>query len=70
MKTLVIGCNHKSAPVEVREKISFTEEAAGRALRELRGRYPDCEAVLLSTCNRIEFYLARPPDNHPRMDEA
>lgn len=70
MRTLVIGCNHRSAPVEVREKISFTEEAAGRALRELRAQHPKCEAVLVSTCNRIEFYLARPITGHPRIDEV
>lgn len=69
-RTLVIGCNHRSAPVEVREKISFTEAGVGIALRRLRELYPSCEAVLISTCNRIELYLARPASDHPRIDEV
>lgn len=69
-RTLVIGCNHRSAPVEVREKISFGDEDAGRALRDLKTRYPECEAVLISTCNRMELYLASPLGGRPRPDEA
>jgi glutamyl-tRNA reductase len=70
MRTLVIGCNHRSAPVEVREKIAFSDQTAVRALSELRQRFPEAEAVLLSTCNRIELYLARPVSGHPRIDEV
>ena len=69
-RTLVIGCNHRSASVEVRERISFNDEVAARALRELRTRYPACEAVLLSTCNRMELYLASPPGGPPGVTEA
>lgn len=67
---LVIGCNHRSAPVEVRERISFAEEAAGRALRELRVRFSDCEAVIVSTCNRMEVYVAPGPSGRPGSDEV
>jgi len=67
---LVIGCNHRSAPVEVRERISFAEDAAGRALGELRGRYADCEAVIVSTCNRMEVYVAPGLAGHPGADEV
>jgi len=40
MKIVVLGLNHKTASVEIREKLAFDAEAAGRALRELKGRFP------------------------------
>jgi glutamyl-tRNA reductase len=59
MMLTVIGCSFRNAPVEVREHLAFDADALGRALDELNGRY-GCEAVVLSTCNRVELYLARP----------
>lgn len=58
MKIVVLGLNHKTASVEVREKLAFDAEAASRALCELKGRFPQAEFVLLSTCNRVELYCA------------
>jgi glutamyl-tRNA reductase len=56
---ITIGCDFRSAPVEIRERLAFDHEKCDRALDELVARF-DCEAVLLSTCNRVELYLARP----------
>jgi len=70
MRTIVIGCNHRTAPVSVRERLAFDEQACFEALRSLRRRYAQCEAVLLSTCNRTELYLARPVHGQPRLAEA
>jgi len=70
MRTLVIGCNHRTAPLEVRERLAFDRASAAEALRALRVRFPCCEGVLLSTCNRTELYAARPVHGHPRIDEA
>ncbi len=70
MRTLVIGCNHRSAPVEMRERIAFDEQTVPRALHGLRARFPESESVLISTCNRMELYIARPAQGHPRIDEA
>jgi glutamyl-tRNA reductase len=56
MKLQMIGCSHHDAAVEFREKISFTTEQVGEALNAFRQRYPSCEVVLLSTCNRVELY--------------
>jgi len=56
--------------VEVRERIAFDEPAVRRALRELGLRFPCCEVVLISTCNRMEFYFARPVHGHPRLHEV
>lgn len=58
MYILMIGLNHKSAPVEVREQLAFNSESACQALKKLKAQYPGCEFVLLSTCNRVELYIA------------
>jgi glutamyl-tRNA reductase len=59
MNLRAIGCNFQTAPVEVREKLAFDKPKLDRALGELNARY-GAEAVILSTCNRVELYLARP----------
>lgn len=58
MKLLMVGCSHHNASVEVRERLAFGPEQARQALAQLRETYPDSEAVLLSTCNRVELYVA------------
>jgi len=62
----MIGCDFRSAPVELREKLAFDDAKLDRALDELVSRY-DCEAVILSTCNRVELYIAR-ADLAPALD--
>jgi glutamyl-tRNA reductase len=69
MRPIVAGCNHKTAPLELREKLTLDEAAARQAIDELREAFPGCEAVVLSTCNRIEFYVARPTHGRPRRDD-
>ncbi|MFM7110852.1 MAG: glutamyl-tRNA reductase [Planctomycetota bacterium] len=61
MRLLATSCHFRSAPVEIREKIGFSQEQLPSALDGI-GRAFDCEAVILSTCNRVEVYLARPDD--------
>ncbi len=56
----LIGCNHRTAPVELRERIAFTPEQALRAADELRLSGALEEAVVLSTCNRSELYGVAP----------
>jgi glutamyl-tRNA reductase len=58
MKLQMVGCSHHTAPVEVRERLAFSREQAAEALTRFRSRYPQAEAVLLSTCNRVELYFA------------
>jgi glutamyl-tRNA reductase len=55
MKFIAYGMNHTTAPVEVREKYALSPEAVSGILRALKSQAP--EAVFLSTCNRVEFYL-------------
>ena len=56
MQLIVLGLNHKTAPVEVREGFNFSADRIARILRRLRNYDNLDEAVLLSTCNRTEFY--------------
>ena len=55
----VIGLNHKTAPVDVRERLSLPDEAVRDLLARSRERGID-EIVFLSTCNRVELYFAAP----------
>lgn len=52
----VVGINHHSAPLEVREKLAFASDRQVEALAQLAARPGVREAVLLSTCNRTEVY--------------
>src|ERR1700693_1699227 len=56
MPLFVLGINHNSAPLEVREKLAFPSERQGEALERLAGQPGVAEAVLVSTCNRTEVY--------------
>ncbi|MBI2823369.1 MAG: glutamyl-tRNA reductase [Planctomycetia bacterium] len=58
MKYQMCGCSHHTAPIEVRGRLSFTADQARQALSGLRERFPATEAVVLSTCNRVEIYTA------------
>lgn len=56
MKLLLIGLNHRSAPVEVRERLAVSKSALAEFCRALLAATPLREVVVLSTCNRVEFY--------------
>jgi glutamyl-tRNA reductase len=58
MKLLVAGVSHGTASLELRERLAMSGDRLQRALAELAARYGS-EAVILSTCNRVEFYLGR-----------
>jgi len=60
MEIVLVGLNHRSAPVEVRERVSFTNDQARRAAEELRARGILHETLVLSTCNRSEVYGVPP----------
>ena len=57
MKFSITGVNHKSAPVEVRERLAYDEHAIGEALQELKRRPGFEEGMILSTCNRVEIAI-------------
>lgn len=62
MKLSLTGLNHKTAPVEVRERLAFDERSLGEAFRELRARNGFHEALVLSTCNRVEVTVTAEDD--------
>jgi glutamyl-tRNA reductase len=58
MNVFVIGLSHHSSPVELRERFAFAEANIPDALKSLRESGVVDEAVILSTCNRVEIYAA------------
>src|ERR1700681_57544 len=64
MEIVLVGLNHRTAPVEVREQLSFTAEQARKAADELRSRGILQETLVLSTCNRSEIYGVPPESSH------
>ena len=57
----VVGISWRTAPVAVREKLAFRDEELVPALQAMTGSLPVAEALLVSTCNRVEVYgVARP----------
>lgn len=63
MHIAVVGLSHRTAPVEVRERLSISEQAMEASLQQLRADEQVLEASILSTCNRLEIYaLLRHPE--------
>ena len=56
MHIVVVGLSHKTAPVEIREKLAVPESRIGEALTRLCSYQGVREGILLSTCNRVEVY--------------
>lgn len=56
MHTIVVGLNYKTAPVEIREKLSFIESELPQAMEALQKQKSILENVIVSTCNRTEIY--------------
>ena len=69
MSLLVLGLNHRTAPVEVREKVVFDGPRMPAALDELAHLPGVQEGLILSTCNRTEVYCAFTGDTPPRLAE-
>ena len=57
MTISVIGLNHKSASIDVREKFSFTADNISLLLRRIKKREQISEVIIVSTCNRTEIYV-------------
>ena len=56
MHIAVVGLSHRTAPVEVREKLSIPEQTMPDSLNNLKGNDQILEVSILSTCNRLEIY--------------
>ena len=57
MHLLLVGASHRTAPVELRERLDFSSRGLDAAVRALAGRQSAAEAVVISTCNRAELYV-------------
>ena len=62
MPLVVLGLSHHSSPVTVRERFAFAEASVPAALQRLRDSGVADEAVILSTCNRVEIYAVTPQE--------
>lgn len=56
MKLCTLGVNHETAPVDIRETVSFSTDAASIAIEQLKAQSLVSECIILSTCNRTELY--------------
>src|SRR5690606_20322251 len=56
MNTIVVGVNYRTAPVELREKLSFVEAELPKAMKALQKEKSILENTIISTCNRTEIY--------------
>jgi glutamyl-tRNA reductase len=59
-RLLLIGLNHTTAPLDVREKLAFAQTRSLLAIARLQECIEGVEVVILSTCNRVELYLGAP----------
>ncbi|HET6977770.1 MAG TPA: glutamyl-tRNA reductase [Pyrinomonadaceae bacterium] len=62
MSILLVGVNHKTAPVEIRERLAFNDEACASGLRQLVDGEIVREGLIVSTCNRVEILGATASD--------
>lgn len=60
-KIAMIGCSHRQSSLAVRERLAFSPDQTLDALAAWQKMHPNLEAVLLSTCNRVELYAAAEP---------
>lgn len=63
-EVFVVGLSWRTAPVAVREKLAFREEELTSTLAQLTAQLPVAEALLISTCNRVEVYGVAKPGHH------
>jgi glutamyl-tRNA reductase len=68
VQLLLVGISHRTAPVELRERIDFQARGVADALRSLAERGSTREAVVVSTCNRAELYVACDEATATRQD--
>jgi glutamyl-tRNA reductase len=61
----VVGISWRTAPVAVREKLAFREDELAKTLETMTGQLPVAEALLISTCNRVEVYGVAQPGHDP-----
>ena len=66
MHLFLLGVSHRTAPVDLRERLDFSSRDVGAAVEALAARSSAAESVVLSTCNRSEVYVAIPDPGQAR----
>lgn len=69
MPLIALGINHRTAPVELREKVAISSDGVADALRQLQALPEIDEAAILSTCNRTELYYCLREDQPDQVTE-
>ncbi len=69
MRILMLGINHRTAAVQLRERVALSGPRLDAVFAEFARRYPGVELIVVSTCNRTEFYLARPTHQPPNVEQ-
>ena len=69
MRLLALGVDHRSAPASIREALAFDGVKYNAGLDLLAQTFPSSECVILSTCNRVELYIAGSVDELPKTSE-
>lgn len=70
MNVQVVGCSHHGSLISVRERLAFSPDQVREALDRWRRVFPRVEAVLLSTCNRVEVYAATETPSMPDREQV
>lgn len=69
MKVALLGLSYRTAPVEVRERFAFRGEELAGAMRRLQSQAGAAECLILSTCNRVEVYVAAPEVDFTALED-
>jgi glutamyl-tRNA reductase len=69
MRITLLGANHRTMPLEMREKLALSSKHLHQASLQLRDQFPHAEFVFISTCNRTEMYVAHPANVPPDIDQ-
>lgn len=67
MSLIVLGINHKTASLAIRETVAFADHELGEIMAEVKAVLKDAEVALLSTCNRVEFYVDSESLTHEQL---
>lgn len=69
MRITLLGANHRTMPLDAREKLSLSSKQLTQASELLTEQYPHAEFLFISTCNRTEMYVAHPASMPPDIEQ-
>ncbi|MBL4701816.1 MAG: glutamyl-tRNA reductase [Phycisphaeraceae bacterium] len=69
MRITLLGANHRTMPLQMREKLALSQKQLSKASSLLVHQYPHAEFIFISTCNRTEVYVAHPASLPPDVEQ-